>query len=142
MVWDMVHFDVQLRGGSRFAPRPDRRKHGYGRSENVVRGLQTLAAVLSKSALSGRGAHLVTVNDYLARARRRMDGQLYSFLGIPVAALNTTRSRCSPRTIRRWTSPTVRTASSVSITLRDNAWATTREARATVQRGLSRCHCR
>ena len=61
MVWDMVHFDVQLLGGVVLH---------RGRIAEMATGEgKTLVATLPLylNALTGRGAHLVTVNDYLAR---------------------------------------------------------------------------
>src|SRR5882757_4681707 len=61
MVWNMVHFDVQLVGGMVLH---------RGRIAEMATGEgKTLVATLPLylNALSGRGAHLVTVNDYLAR---------------------------------------------------------------------------
>src|SRR6266568_2481923 len=61
MVWDMVHFDVQLLGGIVLHK---------GRIAEMATGEgKTLVATLPLylNALTGRGAHLVTVNDYLAR---------------------------------------------------------------------------
>src|SRR5437764_3875170 len=60
MVWDMVHFDVQLLGGVVLH---------RGRIAEMATGEgKTLVATLPLylNALTGRGAHLVTVNDYLA----------------------------------------------------------------------------
>jgi len=61
MVWNMVHFDVQLLGGVVLH---------RGRIAEMATGEgKTLVATLPLylNALTGRGAHLVTVNDYLAR---------------------------------------------------------------------------
>src|SRR5438105_9584895 len=61
MVWDMVHFDVQLLGGIVLH---------RGRIAEMATGEgTTLVATLPlhPQPLTGRGAHLVTVNDYLAR---------------------------------------------------------------------------
>ncbi len=61
MIWDMVHFDVQLMGGIVLH---------RGRIGEMATGEgKTLVATLPLylNALTGRGAHLVTVNDYLAR---------------------------------------------------------------------------
>src|SRR5438067_2220321 len=80
MVWDMVHFDVQLLGGIVLH---------RGRIAEMATGEgKTLVATLPLylNALSGRGAHLVTVNDYLAGRDAEWMGQLYSFLGLTVGA--------------------------------------------------------
>src|ERR1044072_4595454 len=76
MTWDMVHFDVQLLGGIVLH---------RGRIAEMATGEgKTLVATLPLylNALSGRGAHLVTVNDYLARRDAEWMGQLYNFLGL------------------------------------------------------------
>src|SRR5580765_29963 len=81
MVWDMVHFDVQLLGGIVLH---------RGRIAEMATGEgKTLVATLPLylNALSGRGAHLVTVNDYLARRDAEWMGQLYSFLGLTVGCI-------------------------------------------------------
>src|SRR5947199_2275135 len=73
MVWDMVHFDVQLLGGIVLH---------RGRIAEMATGEgKTLVATLPLylNALTGRGAHLVTVNDYLARRDAEWMGQLYNF---------------------------------------------------------------
>src|SRR5437588_4469916 len=81
MTWDMVHFDVQLLGGVGL----DR-----GRIAEMARGEgKTLVATLPLylNALTGRGAHLVTVNDYLARRDAEWMGRLYDFLGLTVGCI-------------------------------------------------------
>src|SRR6266540_384440 len=81
MVWDMVHFDVQLLGGIVLH---------RGRIAEMATGEgKTLVATLPLylNALSGRGAHLVTVNDYLARRDAEWMGQLYNFLGLTVGCI-------------------------------------------------------
>src|SRR6202043_4000408 len=76
VVWNMVHFDVQLLGGVVLH---------RGRIAEMATGEgKTLVATLPLylNALTGRGAHLFTVNDYLARRDAEWMGQLYSFLGL------------------------------------------------------------
>src|SRR3954451_20906811 len=78
MVWDMVHFDVQLLGGIVLH---------RGRIAEMATGEgKTLVATLPLylNALTGRGAHLVTVNDYLAKRDAEWMGQVYGFLGLTV----------------------------------------------------------
>ncbi len=78
MTWNMVHFDVQLVGGMVLH---------RGRIAEMATGEgKTLVATLPLylNALSGGGAHLVTVNDYLARRDAEWMGQLYNFLGLTV----------------------------------------------------------
>src|SRR5437899_8086956 len=81
MTWDMVHFDVQLVGGMVLH---------RGRIAEMATGEgKTLVATLSLylNALTGRGAHLVTVNDYLARRDAEWMGALYNFLGLTVGCI-------------------------------------------------------
>ena len=81
MVWDMVHFDVQLLGGIVLH---------RGRIAEMATGEgKTLVATLPLylNALTGRGSHLVTVNDYLARRDAEWMGQLYNFLGLTVGCI-------------------------------------------------------
>src|SRR5689334_14603529 len=81
MTWDMVHFDVQLVGGMVLH---------RGRIAEMATGEgKTLVATLPLylNALAGRGAHLVTVNDYLARRDAEWMGQLYTFLGLTVGCI-------------------------------------------------------
>ena len=76
MTWNMVHFDVQLIGGIVLH---------RGRIAEMATGEgKTLVATLPLylNALAGRGAHLVTVNDYLARRDAEWMGQLYTVLGL------------------------------------------------------------
>src|SRR5436190_19276554 len=81
MTWDMVHFDVQLVGGMVLH---------RGRIAEMATGEgKTLVATLPLylNALTGRGAHLVTVNDYLARRDAEWMGALYNFLGLTVGCI-------------------------------------------------------
>jgi preprotein translocase subunit SecA len=72
------HFDVQLIGGVVLHEgRISEMKTGEGKTL-----VATLAAYLN--ALSGKGVHIVTVNDYLARRDRNWMGQIYEFLGLSV----------------------------------------------------------
>jgi len=76
------HFDVQLIGGIVLHQgRIAEMKTGEGK---------TLAATLPLylNALTGEGAHLVTVNDYLARRDAVWMGQIYYFLGLSVGCIN------------------------------------------------------
>jgi preprotein translocase subunit SecA len=81
MTWGMVHFDVQLVGGVVLH---------RGRIAEMATGEgKTLVATLPVylNALSGRGVHIVTVNDYLARRDSEWMGQLYTFLGLTVGVI-------------------------------------------------------
>jgi preprotein translocase subunit SecA len=74
----MRHFDVQLIGGMTL--------HSGKIAEMRTGEGKTLMATLPVylNALSGKGVHVVTVNDYLARRDAEWMGQLYSFLGLTV----------------------------------------------------------
>jgi preprotein translocase subunit SecA len=84
MTWDMVHYDVQLVGGIQLH---------LGRIAEMATGEgKTLVATLPLylNALPGRGAHLVTVNNYLARRDSQWMGHLYRWLGLTVGCLDDT----------------------------------------------------
>ena len=76
------HFDVQLIGGIVL--------HEGKIAEMKTGEGKTLAATLPLylNALEGKGCHLVTVNDYLARRDTVWMGQIYHFLGLSVGCLN------------------------------------------------------
>jgi preprotein translocase subunit SecA len=77
----MRHFDVQLIGGMVLhTGRIAEMKTGEGKTL-----VATLAASLN--ALSGRGVHVVTVNDYLARRDAAWMGPVYRFLGLTVGTI-------------------------------------------------------
>ena len=77
-VMKMRHFDVQMMGGMAL-------HHGKIAEMGTGEG-KTLTATLPVylNALTGKGVHVVTVNDYLAGRDARWMGQLYSFLGLSV----------------------------------------------------------
>ena len=127
MVWDMVHFDVQLLGGVVLH---------RGRIAEMATGEgKTLVATLPLylNALTGRGAHLVTVNDYLARRDAEWMGQLYGFLGLTVGCIQ--HDEEPDRRREQYAKDiTYGTNSEFGFDyLRDNGMATTREQQ--VQRG-------
>ena len=77
----MRHFDVQLLGGAILhRGRIAEMKTGEGKTL-----VATLPAVLN--ALSGKGVHVVTVNDYLARRDADWMGRVYRFLGLKVGVI-------------------------------------------------------
>src|SRR6202051_2968424 len=80
-VLNMRHFDVQLIGGMVL--------HNGTIAEMKTGEGKTLVATLPVylNALSGRGAHVVTVNDYLAKRDSEWMGKLYSFLGLTVGVI-------------------------------------------------------
>jgi preprotein translocase subunit SecA len=78
---NMRHFDVQLIGGMVLhAGRIAEMKTGEGKTL-----VATLAAYLN--ALEGKGVHVVTVNDYLARRDSEWMGRIYRFLGMSVGVI-------------------------------------------------------
>jgi preprotein translocase subunit SecA len=80
-VLSMRHFDVQLIGGMIL-------NNGAIAEMKTGEG-KTLVATLPcyLNALSGKGAHVVTVNDYLARRDTEWMGQIYRFLGMEVGTI-------------------------------------------------------
>ena len=80
-VLGMRHFDVQLIGGMVL--------HGGQIAEMKTGEGKTLVATLPAylNALSGRGVHVVTVNDYLARRDAEWMGQIHRFLGLSVGLI-------------------------------------------------------
>ncbi|MGI8820803.1 MAG: preprotein translocase subunit SecA [Chthoniobacterales bacterium] len=129
MTWNMVHFDVQLVGGMVL--------HRGRISEMATGEGKTLVATLPLylNALTGRGAHLVTVNDYLARRDAEWMGELYRFLGLTCGVIQ----HDEPPDQRREQYAcdiTYGTNSEFGFDyLRDNGMATTREQQ--VQRGYN-----
>jgi preprotein translocase subunit SecA len=80
-VLNMRHFDVQLMGGMILhAGKIAEMKTGEGKTL-----VATLPAYLN--ALEGKGVHVVTVNDYLARRDSEWMGRLYRFLGMSVGVI-------------------------------------------------------
>src|SRR5258706_553800 len=75
------HFDVQLIGGI-VLHEGDIAEMKTGEGKTLV---ATLAVYLN--ALSGKGVHVVTVNDYLARRDSEWMGQIYKFLGLTVGVI-------------------------------------------------------
>ncbi|HKP04842.1 MAG TPA: preprotein translocase subunit SecA [Chthoniobacterales bacterium] len=129
MTWNMVHFDVQLVGGMVLH---------RGRIAEMATGEgKTLVATLPLylNALTGKGAHLVTVNDYLARRDAEWMGQLYNFLGLTTGCIQHDQSP-DERRQQYGMDITYGTNSEFGFDyLRDNGMATTREQQ--VQRGYN-----
>ena len=82
VTWDMVHYDVQLIGGSVL--------HQGKIAEMATGEGKTLVATLPAylNALAGQGVHIVTVNDYLARRDSEWMGPLYEFHGLSVDCID------------------------------------------------------
>ncbi len=79
--WNMVHFDVQLIGGIAL--------HQGKITEMATGEGKTLVATLPTylNAITGKGVHIVTVNDYLARRDSEWMGKIYEFLGLTVGVI-------------------------------------------------------
>ncbi len=76
--WDMVHYDEQLIGGIVLHEgKVSEMKTGEGKTL-----VSTLPVILN--ALTGRGVHVITVNDYLAERDSQWMGVIYKFLGLTV----------------------------------------------------------
>lgn len=82
VTWNMVHYDVQLIGGS-VLHQGKIAEMATGEGKTLV---STLPAYLN--ALPGEGVHLVTVNDYLARRDSEWNGTLFEFLGLTVDCID------------------------------------------------------
>ncbi len=81
ILWEMIPFDVQLVGGYAL--------HSNRIAEMATGEGKTLVATLPVylNALSGRGVHVVTVNDYLAARDAEWMGAVYQFLGLTVGCI-------------------------------------------------------
>ncbi len=82
ITWDMVHYDVQLIGGIHL--------HKGKIAEMATGEGKTLVATLPVylNALSGKGVHIVTVNDYLAKRDSEWMGMLFEFHGMKVDCID------------------------------------------------------
>ncbi len=80
--WDMVHYDVQLIGGV-VLHQGKIAEMATGEGKTLV---STLPAFLN--ALAGRGVHIVTVNDYLAKRDSEWNGPLFEFHGLRVDCID------------------------------------------------------
>ena len=109
-VLGMRHFDVQLMGGIVL--------HRGSIAEMVTGEGKTLVATLPAylNALEGKGVHVVTVNDYLARRDMEWMGPLYMSLGLTVGTIQSNMETDSGKKPTTATSPTARTTNSASIT--------------------------
>jgi len=82
IVWDMVHYDVQLIGGVALH-KGKIAEMGTGEGKTLV---ATLPVFLN--ALTGRGVHIVTVNDYLSKRDSEWMGPIYEFHGLTVDCID------------------------------------------------------
>ncbi len=91
VAWNMVHYDVQLMGGAVL--------HRGNIAEMQTGEGKTLVATLPVylNALSGKGVHLVTVNDYLAKRDSEWMGPLYQFHGLTVDCIDKHRPNSEER---------------------------------------------
>lgn len=82
ITWDMIHYDVQLFGGVAL--------HKGNVAEMATGEGKTLVATLPVflNALAGKGVHVVTVNDYLARRDSEWMGPIYQFHGLTVDCID------------------------------------------------------
>ena len=82
MKWDMVHYDVQLIGGTVL--------HQGKIAEMATGEGKTLVSTLPVflNALTGNGVHVVTVNDYLAKRDSEWNGPIYMFHGLSVDCID------------------------------------------------------
>ena len=91
VVWDMVHYDVQLIGGVVLhgAVKNDKEQRGSIAEMATGEG-KTLVATLPVflNALTHEGVHVVTVNDYLAKRDSEWMGPLYMFHGLTVDCID------------------------------------------------------
>ena len=82
VTWNMVHYDVQLIGGS-VLHQGKIAEMATGEGKTLV---STLPAYLN--ALAGEGVHIVTVNDYLARRDSEWNGPIFEWLGLRVDCID------------------------------------------------------
>ncbi|MBQ7855506.1 MAG: preprotein translocase subunit SecA [Alistipes sp.] len=89
--WDMVHYDVQLFGGVVL--------HKGKIAEMATGEGKTLVATLPVflNALAGKGVHMVTVNDYLAKRDAEWMGPMYQFHGLSVDCIDSHQPNSAAR---------------------------------------------
>lgn len=89
--WDMIHYDVQIFGGIAL--------HQGKIAEMATGEGKTLVATLPVflNALTGKGVHMVTVNDYLAKRDSEWMGPLYMFNGLSVDCIDKHRPNSPER---------------------------------------------
>lgn len=91
IVWNMVHYDVQLIGGIVL--------HQGKIAEMATGEGKTLVSTLPiyLNALAGCGVHLVTVNDYLAKRDSEWNAPIFNFLGLTVDCIDKHESHSEER---------------------------------------------
>ena len=82
VIWNMIHYDVQLMGGAAL--------HKGKIAEMMTGEGKTLVATLPVylNALAGKGVHVITVNNYLAKRDAEWMGPIYQFHGLSVACID------------------------------------------------------
>ena len=121
MTWNMVPYDVQLIGGIAL--------HQGKATEMATGEGKTLVATmpLYLNALAGRGAHLVTVNTYLAQRDAEWMGVIYGFLGLTVDVIDLydpgSADAGKPTTPTSPTAPTTSSGSTTSGTTWSTPWS-------------------
>lgn len=91
ITWDMIHYDVQIIGGMAIH---------LGKIAEMMTGEgKTLVSTMPVylNALTGRGVHLVTVNDYLAKRDSEWMGTIYEFHGLSVDCIDKHRPNSEER---------------------------------------------
>ncbi|MHA4808757.1 preprotein translocase subunit SecA [Flavitalea flava] len=91
ITWNMVHYDVQLIGGT-VLHQGKIAEMATGEGKTLV---STLPAYLN--ALAGEGVHIVTVNDYLARRDSEWNGPIFEWLGLTVDCIDKHEPNSSSR---------------------------------------------
>ncbi len=91
ITWDMIHYDVQLIGGSVL--------HQGKIAEMMTGEGKTLVATLPiyLNALTGKGVHVVTVNDYLAKRDAAWMGPIFQFHGLTIDCIDYHRPNSDER---------------------------------------------
>ena len=121
ILWEMVHYDVQLIGGMAL--------HDRHIAEMATGEGKTLVSTcpLYLNALSGKNCQLVTVNDYLARRDSHWMGALFEFLGLSVGCIQNNMPSAERRLMYE-KNITYGTASEFGFDyLRDNGMATCKD---------------
>jgi preprotein translocase subunit SecA len=131
ILWEMIPYDVQLIGGI-VLHRGQIAEMATGEGKTLVATLPTYL-----NALSGKGVHVVTVNDYLAARDSEWMGEIYRYLGLTVGCMQNGQ-RPAERREHYACDITYGTNSEFGFDyLRDNGMATTVEEQ--VQRGHAYC---
>ncbi|MFY0625326.1 MAG: preprotein translocase subunit SecA [Reichenbachiella sp.] len=91
VVWNMVHYDVQLIGGVVL--------HQGKVAEMITGEGKTLVATLPAylNGLSGRGVHIITVNDYLAKRDSEWNAPIFEFHGLSVDCIDKHKANSAER---------------------------------------------